>query len=117
MRVCIVEFAEGALGKAKKGLEAITAVAGVDPKVIELVNERLLEQDKWNDVFSTKLIELLDKNDAIRAEIRKRLDQIAAASRAQQELIRAADEHRKLRCEYERIVNELSAAKQQFEEA
>jgi hypothetical protein len=44
-----------------------------DPKLVEMTLSRLNEQDKWNDVFSTKLIELLDKIDQIKSEIRQRL--------------------------------------------
>jgi uncharacterized membrane protein YdbT with pleckstrin-like domain len=44
-----------------------------DPELVEKTLARLNEQDTWNDVFSTKLIELLDKIDLIKAEIRDRL--------------------------------------------
>lgn len=44
-----------------------------DPELIEKTLARLSEQDTWNDVFSTKLIELLDKIDLIKKEIRERL--------------------------------------------
>lgn len=88
-----------------------------DPQVIELVDKRLSEQDKWNDVFSTKLIELLDKNDAVRAEIRKRLERIVAASRAQEELIRAAEEHRTLNLEYQKTSEVLVLAQERFARA
>lgn len=44
-----------------------------DPDLVEKTLARLNEQDTWNDVFSTKLIELLDKIDQIKSEIRQRL--------------------------------------------
>jgi hypothetical protein len=44
-----------------------------DPELVEKTLARLNEQDTWNDVFSTKLIELLDKLDQIKSEIRQRL--------------------------------------------
>lgn len=44
-----------------------------DPELVEKTLARLNEQDTWNDVFSTKLIEILDKIDQIKAEIRQRL--------------------------------------------
>jgi chromosome segregation ATPase len=44
-----------------------------DPELVEKTLARLNEQDTWNDVFSTKLIELLDKVDQIKSEIRQRL--------------------------------------------
>jgi hypothetical protein len=99
---------------AKKGIGYVDRLSKADPQVISLVNERLSEQDKWNDVFSTKLIELLDNNDAIRSEIRRRLDQITAASRSQQDLIRAAEEHRALNVDYQKTSAMLSAAQEKF---
>jgi hypothetical protein len=44
-----------------------------DPELVEKTLTRLNEQDRWNDVFSTKLIELLDKIDLIKSEIRDSL--------------------------------------------
>ena len=44
-----------------------------DPELVEKTLSRLAEQDTWNDVFSTKLIELLDKLDQIKHEIRERM--------------------------------------------
>ena len=44
-----------------------------DPELVEKTLARLNEQDTWNDVFSTKLIELLDKIDQVKGEIRERL--------------------------------------------
>jgi hypothetical protein len=44
-----------------------------DPELVEKTLGRLNEQDKWNDVFSTKLIELLDTIDEVKAEIRESL--------------------------------------------
>jgi hypothetical protein len=44
-----------------------------DPELVQKTVDRINEQDKWNDVFSTKLIELLDKIDQIKSESRERL--------------------------------------------
>ena len=44
-----------------------------EPELVEKTLARLNEQDNWNDVFSTKLIELLDKIDQVKGEIRERL--------------------------------------------
>lgn len=44
-----------------------------DPELVEKTLARLGEQDTWNDVFSTKLIELLDKIDKVKSDIRARL--------------------------------------------
>jgi hypothetical protein len=38
------------------------------------------EQDRWNDVFATKLIEVLDKIDSVRSEVRADLDSSARAN-------------------------------------
>jgi hypothetical protein len=42
-----------------------------DPELVEMTLARLSEQDTWNDVFSTKLIDLLDNIDRIKAEVRQ----------------------------------------------
>jgi predicted nucleotide-binding protein (sugar kinase/HSP70/actin superfamily) len=42
-----------------------------DPELVEKTLARLSEQDTWNDVFSTKLIDLLDNIDRIKAEVRQ----------------------------------------------
>jgi hypothetical protein len=44
-----------------------------DPELVQKTLSRLDEQDRWNDVFSTKLIELLDKHDAMRLNYRQML--------------------------------------------
>jgi hypothetical protein len=46
-----------------------------DPELVEKTLARITEQDTWNDVFSTKLIELLDNIDQINGEIRQRMRQ------------------------------------------
>jgi myosin heavy subunit len=101
----------------KRAVETVSAVGKADPQVISLVHERLTEQDRWNDVFSTKLIELLDKNDQIRSEIRARLEQLSSGYRAQQELLRAAEEHRRLSAEYQETTSALAAAQEGFSNA
>jgi len=42
-----------------------------DPELVEKTLLRLEEQDHWNDVFSTKLIELLDTNEALKKSARE----------------------------------------------
>lgn len=37
-----------------------------DQKLVELTLQRLSQQDEWNDIFATKLIEILDKLDRSR---------------------------------------------------
>jgi hypothetical protein len=41
-----------------------------DAELVKKTLTRMDEQDKWNDVFSTKLIELLDNIDILKKEIR-----------------------------------------------
>lgn len=108
---------QGTKKMGEKAISTVNAISKADPQVIELVDKRMAEQDKWNDVFSTKLIELLDKSDTVRADIRKRLNQIAAASRAQEELVRAAEEHRTLTAEYQKTSAALVLAQEKFARA
>jgi hypothetical protein len=57
-----------------------------DPALVEKTLTRLEEQDTWNDVFSTKLIELLDNVDAIKIETRAKLrslEELATQSRSE----------------------------------
>jgi hypothetical protein len=61
-------------------------VAPNDPVLVEKTLTRLEEQDTWNDVFSTKLIELLDNVDAIKIETRAKLrslEELAAQSQSE----------------------------------
>jgi hypothetical protein len=53
-----------------------------DPELIEKTLARIDEQDKWNDVFSTKLIELLDNMDLVKSELRERMRSVEAANDA-----------------------------------
>lgn len=55
--------------------KAVNAVSAKDTEQHRLTLERLDKQDVWNDVFSTKLIEVLDKIDGIRTSVRTSLDQ------------------------------------------
>jgi hypothetical protein len=50
-----------------------------DPELVEKTLLRLEEQDHWNDVFSTKLIELLDSHDQMKREARDSLDSLGEA--------------------------------------
>src|ERR1035437_2436840 len=44
-----------------------------DPELVKQTLARIDQQDTWNDVFSTKLIELLDNIDLLKSEIRERM--------------------------------------------
>lgn len=51
-----------------------------DPELVEKTLTRIAEQDTWNDVFSTKLIELLDNIDVLKTEHRQKLRAVEAAA-------------------------------------
>lgn len=114
-------FVDGMWSGVKKGLskgrDLLDSASKADPKLLELVDKRLREQDNWNDVFSTKLIELLDKSDSTKAEIRQKLKALEEASRSQAELICAADEHRLLAGEYQKSSRILVNASQKYVQA
>lgn len=50
-----------------------------DPELVEKTLARIAEQDTWNDVFSTKLIDLLDNIDLLKSEHREKLRTLQAA--------------------------------------
>lgn len=53
-----------------------------DPELVEKTLARIDEQDQWNDLFSTKLIELLDGLDGFKADARKRMLRIEEINEA-----------------------------------
>ena len=53
-----------------------------DPELVEKTLARIAEQDTWNDVFSTKLIELLDNIDGLKSELRQKIRAVESASQA-----------------------------------
>jgi hypothetical protein len=61
-----------------------------DPELVEKTLARLNEQDTWNDVFSTKLIELLDNIDRVKSEIRARLRKAESVAQAESLLLEKA---------------------------
>ncbi len=63
-----------------------------DPELVEKTLARLDEQDRWNDVFSTKLIEILDRNDALKSELRQKLSKAAADLNAAKDTLIQAKE-------------------------
>ncbi len=71
-----------------------------DSEFVKLALNRIDEQDHWNDVFSTKLIELLDNIDGIRGDLRSRMRTIEESVQAESVLIdeakKAADLSKKL---------------------
>ena len=61
-----------------------------DPALVEKTLARINEQDRWNDLFSTKLIELLDNGDLMKSEIRERMRTIESVTQtANQSILEA----------------------------
>lgn len=78
------------------GVKSIMKFAGDllspnDPELVQKTLTRIDEQDRWNDVFSTKLIELLDKQDGMRSDLRNKLTNAAAELRATTEKLARAE--------------------------
>ena len=57
-------------------MSILNTIGRNDPELVRLTLARLNEQDHWNDVFSTKLIDLLDNIDKIKSETRKCLREV-----------------------------------------
>jgi hypothetical protein len=58
-----------------------------DAELVKKTLTRMDEQDKWNDVFSTKLIELLDNIDILKKEIRERMRRVESIKFAESVLL------------------------------
>jgi hypothetical protein len=71
-----------------KGLRDL--LSPTDPELVEKTLARLNEQDTWNDVFSTKLIELLDNIDIVKHEVRERLRKAESITQAESLLLEKA---------------------------
>jgi hypothetical protein len=74
-----------------RGFRLMKAVGNVvspnDPELVRLFGQHVKEQEGWNDLFSTKLIEVLDKIDELRSEARATLRKgESALMQAQEEL-------------------------------
>ena len=61
-----------------------------DPEVVRRFEGHVNEQDMWNDLFSTKLIEVLDKIDDIRTDAQTSLRRGESALASAKELTDAA---------------------------
>lgn len=84
-----------------------------DKKVIE----RLHKQDTWNDLFSTKLIELLDKVDGICNSVSTRMRKIEELSKAEELLLDEANNLRTAKEALSLATSVLAVAKQSTEVA
>lgn len=60
-----------------------------DPQFAEKSAQRFAAQDDWNDVFATKLIEILDKQDDFQARIRGQLMSAAELERLRSDIEKA----------------------------
>jgi cation transport ATPase len=86
-------------------------LAPKDPVLVEKTLMRIDEQDKWNDVFSTKLIELLDNIDNLKADVRERLRQAHAVLRAEAMLVDEASKLEEFQKKYENAQVALAEAR------
>jgi hypothetical protein len=89
-------------------MDFLKVLSPKDPELVEKTLARLNEQDTWNDVFSTKLIELLDNMDSIKAEMRSMLRSLnESAAEAKRQTEKAGDELLRAREANEAVCREL----------
>jgi hypothetical protein len=89
-----------------------------DPELVEKTLARIAEQDTWNDVFSTKLIELLDNIDLLKSEHRQKLRAIEAlVQKASASLERAEGAHKRASDAVMEAKRTLDESSRQFERA
>jgi hypothetical protein len=88
-----------------------------DPGLAVRLQQRAEQQDQWNDVFSTKLIELLDKVDAIRSETFKRLRRAEELTIAEAALYEASTEHQRLAQGYKQAALSFQSATESLSSA
>lgn len=88
-----------------------------DPELVKKTLARIDEQDKWNDVFSTKLIELLDNIDGLKKDIRERMRRVEAVKVAESMLLDEAAKTETLNTKLEETKKALGLAGQEFQAA
>jgi hypothetical protein len=96
-----------------------------DSNIVQTINERLWEQTKWNEelydrlnqVFRAKVVEILDRHDAIRAEIIGRLEQLEAPACPQAPSVPAAGQLRNSALEPAKLRSKVLAATPRSDEA
>jgi pilus assembly protein TadC len=71
--------------------KAQSFISPKDYEQLRLTLDRLDKQEVWNDVFSTKLIEVLDKIDGIRENVRASLGNAAAMQNEAAERLRRVE--------------------------
>ena len=84
-----------------------------DPELVEKTLARIAEQDTWNDVFSTKLIDLLDNIDGLKAGLRERMRSVELSGAEAKQCLEQSASHLARACSIEeRATRDLQAAHQ-----
>jgi hypothetical protein len=73
--------------REERGLHIFVAELGKlpspnDSELVEKTLARIADQDTWNDVLSTKLIELVDNIDGLQRDLRERMRRIESVTRS-----------------------------------
>lgn len=88
-----------------------------DAEVVAKTIARIDEQDKWNDVFSTKLIELLDNIDGLKKEIRDRMRRVESVKFAESLLLDEAARTEALNAKLSETEKALEDLRLEFQKA
>lgn len=89
-----------------------------DPELVEKTLTRIAEQDTWNDVFSTKLIELLDNIDLLKTEHRQKLRAVETATQnASVSLEKAENAHNRAAENFREAKRTLNESARQLDRA
>jgi hypothetical protein len=88
-----------------------------DAEVVKKTLARIDEQDRWNDVFSTKLIELLDNIDGLKKEIRERMRRVESIKFAESVLLDEASKTENLNLKLAETEKALEALRREFQAA
>lgn len=105
----------GLNGEAHLGILDIFSPS--DPELVKRTLTRIDEQDTWNDVFSTKLIELLDNIDGLKKDIRERMRRIESVTIAESMLLDEAARTETLNTKLAETRQVLDLARQEFQGA
>lgn len=84
-----------------------------DPELVAKTLTRIAEQDTWNDVFSTKLIDVLDNIDGLKSELRTKMRSVEqSAVEANQSLEQSASQLTRACSVEEKATRDLQSALQ-----
>ena len=95
----------------------VGAFSPEDPVLVQRTLARIAEQDTWNDVFSTKLIELLDNIDGLKHDLRERMRRIESVTRAESALLDEATRTESLNTKLAETEQALNQVRQELEVA